>query len=92
MPLQQKWMEKDVRRRFKTGMGVADVLDYEKRALAQITGQGSLDDPDANFWAKPRQAFRITLKLIKELKIQNVSSRGRSRSWNRRSRIYTNRP
>jgi len=42
----------------RVGMGVADILDIPKRALAYITGQGDMDDPEANIWAKPREIFR----------------------------------
>jgi hypothetical protein len=46
-------------------MGTAEGLDVLKRGLAHITGQGDIKDPEANIWAKPRQALRNYLEKKK---------------------------
>jgi len=46
----------------RAGLGALDLLDLPKRALANITGQGELSDPEANIWAKPRQIYRDYLE------------------------------
>ena len=46
--------------------GVGDALQLPTRALAFITGQGDMTDPEANIWAKPREAYRNYFEALKQ--------------------------